>query len=124
LGVVFFTVGFLITVSVLVSDDTTSDTTDGAVLLTGILGTALLSPLQPEFLSDGFSFTIALIFCILSTSTLKLVSAFIVAIALLRGLFEPIIFDKIFENPDNSSTVLTEDQAFNHVPGPAGRNVT
>jgi hypothetical protein len=50
--------------------------------------------------------------------------ALIVAIALLSGLLEPIILDKIFENPESSNTVLTEDHAFNHVPGPAGRSVT
>jgi hypothetical protein len=60
----------------------------------------------------------------LSIFTLKLVRALIVAIALFNGLFEPMIFDKILENPESSKTVLTEDHAFNHVPGPAGRSVT
>lgn len=58
----------------------------------------------------------------MSIFTLKVVTALIVVIALLRRLFDPIIFDKILEYPASSSTDLTDDHAFNPVPGPAGRS--
>jgi len=38
-------------------------------------------------------------------------------------LLVPTILDKIFVYPANSKTLLTEDQAFNHVPAEAGNNL-
>ena len=58
-----------------------------------------------SFLSSIFSFTTAFTSWILSTFTLKVVNAVIVAIALFNGLFEPIIFERILEYQESSSTV-------------------
>jgi hypothetical protein len=47
-----------------------------------------------------------------------------VAIALFNLLFDHIILDNIFSYPAKSKTDLTEEPAFNHVPGVAGNILT
>jgi hypothetical protein len=48
----------------------------------------------------------------------------IAAFALLSLFVVQTIFDNIFLYQANSKTLLTEDQAFNQVPGAAGINLT
>jgi len=92
------------------------------------LATTATSPAGSVHFSSAPSSSVATVAFFFTRSgnlpTLNVHKASTVARALFNLLGLPIIFERIFVHPTKSSTILTEEPAFNPVPGAAGISLT